>query len=127
MLPPNNACRLMGLVSRPIVLECPKGLTSQKSLDSFSARLGQNHCISGSRLRCRPPTPLPIAVQESALPTSYTTRCGRFEQEDDRANEIKATIAASPSCDDMQGPTARWFAVPRRRTLDPSLGSLAPN
>src|SRR5215211_3916920 len=34
-----NVCRLIGLVSRPIVLECPKDLTSQKSLDGFSARL----------------------------------------------------------------------------------------
>src|SRR5215210_1293742 len=34
-----NVCRLIGIVSRPIVLECPKDLTSQNALDGFFARL----------------------------------------------------------------------------------------
>src|SRR5918999_885972 len=40
-----DVCRLIGIVSRPIVLECPKDLTSQNTLDDFSARLDQNRCI----------------------------------------------------------------------------------
>jgi hypothetical protein len=38
-------CRLIGIVSRPIVLECPKDLTSQNALDRFFAHLGQNQSI----------------------------------------------------------------------------------
>jgi hypothetical protein len=34
----------MGIVLRRIVLEYPKDLTSQNTLDGFSARLDQNHC-----------------------------------------------------------------------------------
>src|SRR5215207_134994 len=30
-----DVCRLIGIVSRPIVLECPKDLTSQNALDGF--------------------------------------------------------------------------------------------
>jgi hypothetical protein len=40
-----DACRLIGIVSRPIVLEYPKDLTSKSTLDGFSARLDQNRCI----------------------------------------------------------------------------------
>src|SRR5215213_8168762 len=38
-------CRLIGIVSSPSILECPKDLTSQNTLNDFSARLGQNHWI----------------------------------------------------------------------------------
>src|SRR5215208_136469 len=47
MLPPRGGrvCRLIGIVSSPSILECPKDLTSQNTLNDFSARLGQNHWI----------------------------------------------------------------------------------
>src|SRR5215213_2574350 len=47
MLPPRGGrvCRLIGIVSSPSILERPLDLTSQNTLNDFSARLGQNHCI----------------------------------------------------------------------------------
>src|SRR5215218_2225299 len=47
MLPPRGGrvCRLIGIVSSPSILERPLDLTSRKTLNDFSARLGQNHCI----------------------------------------------------------------------------------
>ena len=63
VLQTTNVCRLIGIVSRPIVLECPKDLTSQNTLDGFFARLGQNHCI-WKQIEGPNSCTLPLAVGE---------------------------------------------------------------
>src|SRR5215210_3613331 len=59
VLQTTNVCRLIGIVLRPIVLECYKDLTSQNALDDFLCESRSEQLVTGSRLRCRTPAPSP--------------------------------------------------------------------